>query len=81
MSVGTVPFFLEVRTHNTIITTVRTVAMRRTPSDNPTESPITESVFSAGGRLMVAEGEGEERISTVGDSVTVVRIKLQIHML
>ena len=62
MSAGTVPFFLEVRTHNTIITTVRTAAMRRTPSDNPTESPITELVFSAGGRSMVAEGEGKERI-------------------
>ena len=43
--------------------------MRRTPSDNPTESPITELVFSAG---MVAEGEGEERIIAVEDSVTVV---------
>ena len=81
MSVGTVPFFLEVRKHNTIITTVRTAAMRRTPSDNPTESPITELAFSAGGRSMVAEGEGEERISTVGDSVTVVCTKLQIHVM
>ena len=30
---------------------------------------------------MVAEGEGEERISTVGDSVTVGHTKLQIHVL
>ena len=47
MSVGTVLFFLDVRTHNIVITTVRTAARRRTPSDNPTESPITELVFSA----------------------------------
>ena len=30
---------------------------------------------------MVAEGEGEKRISTVGDSVTVGHTKLQIHEL
>ena len=55
--------------------------MRRTPSDNPTESPITELAFSAGGRSMVAKGEGEERISIVGDSITVGHTKMQIHVL